>query len=166
MVLQASFFVIQNIYVNSNPGTYLEFYFDHCKPSYFDNIRSLLTKKLVAVKHQTFKCGMQWLFNYLIIFQNIYFWFKSPIILWNSLHARVNTHYKAWSIKYIYSLWNSGATYVSNKTLRQFQNFSVCFSIHPQKNPPKTQQKPLYIMMVMCHGPKEKVYSILDIFKY
>ena len=79
MVLQASFFVIQNIYVNSNPGTYLEFYFNHCKPSYFDNIRSLLTKKLVAVKHQTFKCGMQWLFNYLIIFQNIYFWFKSPI---------------------------------------------------------------------------------------
>ena len=73
------FFCDSKYYVNSNPGTYLEFYFNHCKPSYFDNIRSLLTKKLVAVKHQTFKCGMQWLFNYLIIFQNIYFWFKSPI---------------------------------------------------------------------------------------
>ena len=73
-----------------------------------------------------------WLFSKTFTFDlNLQF------ILWNSLHARVNTHYKAWSIKYIYSLWNSGAMYVGNKTLRQFQNFSVCFSNTSTEKPAK-----------------------------
>ena len=48
------------------------------------------------------------------------------------------------------NLQNSGAKYISNKILRQFQNFSVCLSNMLAKKMPKTQLKRLYITSTMA----------------
>ena len=48
------------------------------------------------------------------------------------------------------NLRNSGAKYIGNKMLRQFQNFSVCLANILEKKLLKTQQKPLYITLVMA----------------
>ena len=52
------------------------------------------------------------------------------------------------------SLWNSGAKYVSNKMLRQIQNFWVCHGNASAKKKKrkllKTYQKPLYIALGMA----------------
>ena len=44
----------------------------------------------------------------------------------------------------------AGAKYVGNKMPRRFQNFSVCLGNRSVKKLPNTQQKPLYILLVMA----------------
>ena len=69
-----------------------------------------------------------------------YFLFSKEIILlqWN-IFVQCNS-----------SLWNSGAQYISNKMLRQFQNFSVCLSNTLEKKLLKTQQKHFHITLAMA----------------
>ena len=56
------------------------------------------------------------------------------------------------------SLRNSGAKYVSNKMLRQFQNFPVCLGNTSAEKLPRTQQKPLHIVLAIA----SEYFSILQ----